>query len=182
MIDSLYNQAREADIAVAGFYCDFLTQKELTITHMMGAILKELIGRDIPEYLREAFRKESVAGGLLLDRLIELLGSSSLPQAFICIDALDECLLQNLPKLLMSLRAIVLKSPKTRIFLTGRPHVSEAIHRWFGNVVAMPIRPNTDDIKRFLKMKLDEDVELDGMTQDLRVEIVRVFLDKMSDT
>ena len=182
MIDSLYNQASEADIAVAGFYCDFLTQKELTITHMMGAILKELIGRNIPEYLRTAFQKESSGGELLLDRLLELWGSASLPQAFICIDALDECLPQHLPKLLMSLRAIVLKSPRTRIFLTGRPHVSNAIHRWFGKVVAISIRPNTDDIERFLKVMLDEDVELDGMTEDLRAEIVRVFLDKMSDT
>ena len=149
---------------------------------MMGAILKELVGRSIPEYLREAFRKESAGTGLLLPRLIELLGSPSLPQAFICIDALDECLPQHLPKLLMSLRDIVLKSPRTRIFLTGRPHISDAIGKWFGKVVAIPICPNPDDIKMFLNMSLDEDCELDGMTKDLRAEIVRLFLDKMSDT
>jgi len=66
---------------------------------------------------------------------------AKLPQVFTCIDALDECLPKDLPKLLESLREIVRESARTRIFLTGRPHVGEAIHRYFTKVVTIPNSP-----------------------------------------
>jgi len=106
---------------------------------------------------------------------------ASLPQVFICIDALDECLPKHLPELLESLRDIVRESPKTRIFLTGRSHVREAIQRYFTKAVVIPISPNTDDIKNYLEMMLDRDDEPDAMDSDLRLDIVKIILDKMSD-
>ena len=90
-------------------YCDFLAQQEQTITSMMGAILKQLVGKsDIPIYLREAFQKgqKEIGGrGLLLADLMQMLRTAiaSLPQVFICVDALDECLPKNLPEFLESL-------------------------------------------------------------------------------
>ena len=65
VIDSLCDQAIYEEIAVAGLYYDFLAQKEQTIANMMGAILKQLVGRgDIPAYLREAFqeRQKGIGG------------------------------------------------------------------------------------------------------------------------
>ena len=124
-------------IAVAGLYCDFLVQQDQTITSMLGPILKQLVsGRDIPGYLHEAFQegKRRVGGrGLRLPDLMELLKITiaSLPQVFICIDALDECLPKHLPRLLVPLRDIVQELPRTRIFFTGRPHVKDDILRYF---------------------------------------------------
>ena len=63
---------------------------------------------------------------------------ASLPQVFICIDALNECLPKNLPELLDSLRGILWESPRARISLAGRPHVEEAIRRYFAKVVVIP--------------------------------------------
>ena len=58
VIDSLCDRAEEENTAVVGLYCDFLAQQEQTITSIMGAILKQLVGRGgIPEGLREAFQK-----------------------------------------------------------------------------------------------------------------------------
>ena len=154
---------------------------------MMGAILKQLVGRsDIPIYLREAYQKGRMEIGgrrLLLADLMRMLSTAitSLPQVFICIDALDECLPKNLPEFLESLREIVRESPRTRIFLTGRPHVEGAIRRYFTKAVVIPVSPNTDDIRSYLKMKLDRDDEPEAMDNDLREDIVRVILDKMSD-
>ena len=61
--------------------------------------------------LREAFQiaKEEVGGRR--PRLTDLMGMlrttiAALPQVFICIDALDECLPKYLPALLKSLRVI----------------------------------------------------------------------------
>ena len=187
MIDSLCDQARNREIAVACLYCDFLAQQEQTITSMMGAILKQLVGRgDIPIYLREAFQEgQKVIGGrgLLLADLMPMLRTAitSLPQVFICIDAIDECLPKNLPEFLESLRDIVRESPTTRIFLTGRLHVEGAIQRYFSKAVVIPVSPNMDDIRSYLKMKLDRDDEPEAMDNDLRTDIVEVILDKMSN-
>ena len=80
-----------------------------------------------------------------------------LPQVFICIDALDECLPKNVSEVLESLRDIVRESPTTRIFLTGRPHVGGDIYRYFPKAVAIPISPSQDDIRNYLKLRLDRD-------------------------
>ena len=187
MIDTLCDQAKKEDIAVACLYYDFLTQQEQTITNMMGAIFKQLVGRGvIPENVREAFQegKKEIGGRRLrladLMRMLEI-AISSLPQVFICIDALDECPPKNLPELLNSLRDIVRESPRTRIFLTGRPHVKEDIQRYFAKAIVLPISPNTEDVRNYLKMRLDRDVEPHAMDDDLRVDIVRSILDKISD-
>ena len=186
MIDRLGDQAK-GDIAVACLYYDYLAQQEQTITNIMGAILKQLVGRgDIPENLREAFQEgKKVAGGrrLLLADLMRMLKIviSSLSQVFICLDALDECLPKNLPALLESLREIIRECPRTRIFLTGRPHVNENIQRYFTEAVVIPINPNTDDIRNYLEMRLDRDDDPEAMENDLRADIVKIILEKMSD-
>ena len=187
VIDSLCDQAKRADIAIACLYYDFLVQQEQTITNMMGAILKQLIGGgDIPKNVQEAFQegKKEIGGrGLRVAGLMRMLGIAiaSLPPVFICIDALDECVPKNLPELLESLRDIVRESPSTRIFLTARSHVKEVIQTYFAKVVVLPISPNTEDIRNYLEMRLDRDVEPDAMDNDLRADIVSSILDKMSD-
>jgi len=184
VIDNLYPQGRERDAAVAGLYCDFQARQDQTIDRIMGAILKELVGRgNIPEYLREAFRKEFAGRGLRLPDLTGLLRKAvaSLPQVFICIDGLDEFLPQDLPVLLQLLRDIVQESPSTRIFLTGRPTVREAIQECFPEAIVIPVRPNKDDIKSYLEMRLDRDHLKKVMNNDLRADIVRIFQEKMSD-
>ena len=187
VIDRLCDRAGDGDSAVVGFYCDFLAQQEQTVTNMIGAILKQLVGRgDIPKDVREAFRKgkkEFGGRGPLHGDMMGMLRTAvaSLSQVFICIDALDECLPKHLPKLLESLRYIVQESPMTRIFLTGRPHVAGAIQRYFTKTVVIPINPNRDDIRNYLAMKLDEDDDPEAMDGDLRAEILKVILDKMSD-
>ena len=187
VIDTLCDEAKKEDISVACLYYDFLAQQEQTITNMMGAILKQLVGREgIPENVREAFQegKKEIGGrGLRLADLMRMLGIAiaSLPQVFICIDALDECLPKNLPELLDLLRDIVRESPRMRIFLTGRPHVKEAIRGYFDKAVMLPISPNTEDIRNYMDMRLNRDVEPEAMESDLRVDIVKGILDKMSD-
>ena len=187
MIDNLCDRAGDEDIAVAGLYCDFLSQQEQTINNIMGAVLKQLVGRgDIPSYLREAFQKAKKEFGGRGPQLADLMGMlrttiASLPRVFICIDALDECLPRFLPELLESLRDIVRGSPATRIFFTGRPHVKEEIQRYFTKAIVITISPNRDDIRNYLEMRLERDAEPEAMNNDLRVDIVRVILETISD-
>ena len=187
VIDSLCDQARNEELAVACLYYDFLAQEEQTVANIMGAILKQLVGRgDIPEDVREAFQggKREIGGrGPRLPDLMRMLkiAIAPLPQIFICIDGLDECLPKDLPNLLESLRDIVRESPRTRIFLTGRPHIKEAIQRYLTKAVVIPISPNQDDIKNYVEMRLDRDDEPEAMNKDLRADIVTTILEKMSD-
>ena len=187
MIDSLCDRAAEESIVVAGLYCDYLSQQEQTTTNIVGAILKLLVGKTgIPDYLREAFQKSKAEFGgrePLLADLVGMLRTAivSLPRVFICIDALDECLPKYLQELLESLRDIARESPKARIFLTGRPHVREDIQRYFSKAVVIPISPNPDDIRDYVEMRLDRDAEPVAMNKDLRADIVRTILEKISD-
>ena len=181
MIDRLCDQAREEGIAVAWLYYDYLAEKEQTITNMMGAILKRLLSRrEIPKEIKDAFHEGRRP---LRADLVRMLKSAmaSLAAVYICIDALDECLPKNLPELLESLRDIIRGSPTTRLFLTGRPHVSGAIQRYFVGAVKIPISPNTGDVRNYLHMKLDRDEDPEAMDDVLRADIVETILDKMSD-
>ena len=105
---------------------------------------------------------------------------ASLHRVFICIDALDECLPKYLPDLLESLRNIVRESPTARVLLTGRPHVWGDIQRYFAKAVLISITP-TADIRNYVEMRLDRDAEPEAMSNDLRADIVRVVLEKISD-
>ena len=187
MTDSLCDRVGEEEIVVVWLYCDYLAQQEKTTTNMVGAIRKQFVGRaEIPEDIREEFQKvKQKAGGrrpLLVDLMRMLrIAIASLPQIFICIDALDECLPKNLPELLESLRDTVRDSPRTRIFLTGRPRANEVIERYSPKAAAIPVSPNRDDIKSYLEMRLDRDDEPEAMDNGLRAHIMKIILDKMSD-
>ena len=187
VIDSLCDQAGKEDIAVAGLYCDFLLQKEQTIANVMGALLKQLVGRgNIPDYLREAFQKGQREFGGRGPRLVDLMGMlkieiASLPHVFICLDALDECLSKYLPELLESLGDIVRECPRTRLFLTGRPHVWEDVQRYFPKAVVVPISPSPGDIRNYVEMRLNRDTEPEAMNRDLRADIMNVTQEKVSD-
>ena len=187
MIDSLCDQAGEEDIAVAAFYCDFISQHDQTINNVVGAILKQLVGRGgIPKDLREAFQKAKYEVGGRGPRLVDLMGMlrttiASLSRVFICIDALDECLPKCLAELFESLRDIVRESSTAKIFLTGRPHVGEDVRRYFSKAVVIPISPNRDDIRNYVEMRLNRDAEPEAMSNDLRVDIMRVIQENISD-
>jgi len=45
VIDTLCDQANGENLAVAALHCDFFAQEEQTTTNMMGAILKQVVGR-----------------------------------------------------------------------------------------------------------------------------------------
>jgi len=187
VIDSLCDRVQEDNIAVVGLYCDYLSQQEQTTTNIMGALLKQLVGGGgIPDDLRVAFQKGKMEFGGRGPRLADLMGMlktviASLPQVFICLDALDECMPKRFPEILESLRDILRESPGTRLFHTGRPHVREDVQRYFPKAVVIPINPNRNDIRNYLEMRLDRDSEPEAMSNDLRVDIVRVILEQISN-
>ena len=172
---------------MVGFYCDFLAQQEQSTTNMLGAILKQLVGRGaIPEDIRKAFQRdkgEFGGRGLLPQDMVEILKKTvtSLERIFVCIDALDEPTPRHRRGLLESLQEIVRVSPNMRVFLTGRPHIDDEMTEFFNRAAKIPISPAEDDIKNYLKMKLKSDTTPKAMDDKLRADIMRVIPEKTSE-
>jgi len=168
------------------FYCDFRDQREQTATSIVGAVLKQLVVRgEVLEDVQKAFQKaKNEVGGrvLRLPDMVQMLKEVvvALPRVFICIDALDECLPKHLLELLGSLKVILQKSPRMRIFVTGRPQVRTEITRHFAGNVMVPVSPKRHDIKRYLEKKLEMDTESDAMSDDLRADILKVIPQRIS--
>ena len=186
VIDDLCDEPSEEDIAIAMFYCDFRDQQKQTATNIIGAILRQLLVRgEVLEGVQSAFQKAKteVGGrGLRLPDMVRMLkrAIAALPQVFICIDALDECIPKHLLELLGSLKDILQESQRTRIFFTGRPQIEAEISKYFITGVIIPISPRTGDIERYLEKKLEMDTECDAMSDGLRADILRIIPQRIS--
>jgi len=180
VIDSLCDRAGEQNATVVCFYFDFTVQKEQSPTSTMGALLKQVVGglEEIPQEISRAYQKQKKAlggrGPRLSDIVKMLQTTSSKERTFICIDALDECVLEHRAKVLGSLNQILQKSPETRIFVTGRPHIRPEIRRRLaGRVTSLSISTKRGDIVRYLHFRLEEDTTPDAMDSRLEVDILK---------
>ena len=180
VIDTLCDQDGEQNAAVICIYFDFAAQNDQSPTITMGALLKQVVGglEEIPEGISQAFQKEKKAlggrGPRLSDIVKMLQTTTSKERTFICIDALDECVPEHRAKIIDSLGQILQKSPATRIFVTGRPHIRPDItRRLAGRVTSLSISTKRDDIIRYLHSRLEEDIIPDAMDSSLEAEILK---------
>jgi len=188
VIDTLGDWARGRNVSVACFYFDFADQKEQSPTEILSSLLKQVVGGlvDIPETIIEAFRgEEGVIGGRKprLGEIVEMFSdiSSSRP-TYICIDALDECLDEYRGMLIDCLKQILRKSPRIRLFLTGRGHIQDEVELYLaGRAVSVSITPARDDIIRFLRARLGEDRIPGGMDESLEEDIIKSIPETVSE-
>ena len=188
VIDRLCDKAREQNATVSCFYFDFAAQKEQATTNMLGALLKQLVSglEETPEEISRTYQDQrSAVGGrgpLLSDIVKMMQTASSKKRTFICIDALDECVAGYRVKLLDSLNQILEKSPGTRIFMTGRPHIWPEIgRRLVGRVADLSISPKQDDITIYLRTRLAEDTTPDAMDSSLEADILKKIPAEISE-
>ena len=188
VIDELCDQAGGQNATVACFYFGFAVRKEQTPTSMVGALLGQLVCGlgEAPEEISRAYqgRGSAIGGrGPKLSDIVKMMQkTSSRKRTFICIDALDECAAGDRVKILDSLNQILEKSPDTRIFITGRPHVRPEIRRCLaGRVTNVSINPKRDDIIRYIHSRLHEDTTLDAMDSRLEADILKKFPEEISE-
>ena len=188
VVDWLCDQAKGQSTAVACFYFDFAARKEQSATSMLSSLLKQVVSgmENIPFEISQAFREQrKVIGGrrLQLPDIVKMLqGITSSLRTFVCIDALDECVAAHRVKLLNSLQQIVEKSPGTRVFIIGRPHVrAEVEKRLAGRVISLSVGPSEDDIMEYLRLRLDEDETPDAMDESLATDILSKIPSTMSE-
>ena len=188
MIDKLCDQARGRKVAVACFYFDFAARKEQLSANMLGALLKQVVSglEEIPEEIAQAYEDHKNAidgrGPQLTDIVKMLQTTTSRKPTFICLDALDECPAVYRVKLLSSLDKILQRSPDTRVFVTGRPHIqAEVEKRLSGRVTTICITPRRHDIISYLHARLDEDTIPDAMDSSLKADILKKIPENISE-
>ena len=155
---------------------------------MLGTLLKQLVvglGQMPGEMVQAYEQQRNFIGGRRprhTDIVKMLQTASSKKRTFICIDALDECVPEHRVKLLGSLNQILQKSPTTRIFVTGRPHIRPEIERRLaGRVTSVSISTKTDDIVRYLHSRLEEDTDPDAMDSSLEADILKEIPEGVSE-
>ena len=188
VVDRLCDQRRGQNTAVTCFYLDFAARKEQSVASILGSLVRQIVGgmEKVPEEIAQGFQEQKMAIGGRGPRLPDIVKmlqtiTSSL-RTFVCIDALDECAAAHRVKLLNSLQQIVEKSPRTRIFMIGRPHVrAEVEKRLAGRVISVPVGPSEDDIMEYLRLRLDEDETPDAMDESLATDILSKIPSTMSE-
>jgi len=189
VVDKLCDTARERNITVSCFYVDFAAREEQTPTNILGSLLKQIVGglEKVPDEISRTFQdyKKMIGGrGLRVAEIVKMLQTvTSLKPTFICVDALDECVESHRPEVLDSLRQILEKSPKTRIFLTGRQHIRGEIETHLGGRAAvLSIKPNGDDIVGYIQMRLSKDTSLRANDSGLEDEIIKSVTENIPET
>ena len=155
---------------------------------MMGSLLKQIVSGmgSVPDEISRAFQeqKKAIGGcGPQIADIVKLLQAITSSQpTFICIDALDECVGVQRFKVLDSLNQILEKSPGTRMFVTGRPHIRAEIEKHLvGRAVSLSVGPSKDDITTYLRSRLGEDETPDAMSESLEAEILEKIPKNMSE-
>ena len=188
VIDSLCDQARGQDVAVACFYFDFAARKEQSARSTLSALLKQVVGGPevVPGEIAEAYEDQrKLIGGQapqLPDIVKMLQTTTSNKPTFICIDALDECAAEHRVKVLNSLNQILQKSPGTRTFMTGRPHIEDEIgERLSRRIKTVRVTLRRGDIIRYLRSRLDEDTVPGAMDSSLKADILKKIPEDISE-
>jgi len=188
VVDRLCDQETDQNTTVTCFYFDFAARKDQSATAMLGSLLEQIVSgmETIPEDISRAFEKQKKAiggrGPQLLDIVKMLQSITSSRRTFVCIDALDECVAVHRVKILDSLKQILEKSPSTRIFITGRPHIRGEVEKCLGGkVICVSLCPNKEDIIRYLRVRLGEDETPDAMDESLVADILEKIPESVSE-
>jgi len=186
VVDRLCDQARGQNTAVTCFYFDFAARKDQSATNVLGSLVKQIVSgmERIPDEISRTFQEQKkVIGGCRpqLANLVKMLQAiTSTQPTFVCIDALDECGLVQRKRVLDSLKQILERSSRTRIFVTGRPYIRAEMQKSLhGRMVCLSVSPAKDDIIGYLRARLAEDETPDAMDPRLEDEILEKIPENM---
>jgi len=189
VIDRLCDEAEGEGTAVACFYFDFASRNEQSPVNVLGSLLRQLVRglEKIPESVVRSFRSQKkVIGGreLQVSGILKMFQTITTgKRAFICVDALDECVPEHRMVILESLGQIVRESVDTRIFVTGRSHVRSEVERRLGGAAAFVlIEPTSDSITGYLREKLRSDTTPEMMSSALEANILESISQISSET
>ena len=160
-------------------YADYRDQKQQTTENILGAVLKQLLGLlpDIPEDVLRLYEEQANQEKPLSfteAKIILRITCAQFSKVYICLDALDE--LSDLRGLLKCLSD---RPSSMQLFITGRPHVREAIQKYFKGEQSICIEAHESDIRRYIEHEIGgpNDIEPDAMDERLRTDILEKVVD-----
>ena len=190
VIDTLCEQACRKGVVVLFFYCNGQEQKDQSAVNIIGSLLRQFAvgAAEVPKGIRSAFEESRQEGrkGPQLPEMVELFVKTiiSIERAYICIDAADELLPQDLSEFLDALGQIIREAPNTRLFLTGRPHIRREVEKHLTEgAYSINVMVDQGDIARHLSQKMDDgnarDADLN--TKDLKSNVRGGMSEKPSE-
>ena len=162
------------NIGLGFLYFDYNDRASQQIPEVLSNLLHQLVLQipELDESLENAydtmFQERRVPTGA---RLIDILCSyiNKFGSCFLILDALDECGEDERIKLLVTLQELCRKtSQPCKLLLTSRPHIQPTIH--LQDSVSLEINADTDEIRQFIKSKLDDKVDILPYERELIVE------------
>jgi hypothetical protein len=166
-------------IGLGYMYCDYRDQEEQTTENILGAVLTQLL-RILPEWPEAVLKlygdRVSQKKPLTLEDATNLfhITCAQFSKVYVCLDALDE--LRGLRGLLKCLHD---RPSSIQIFLTGRPHVQEAVQEYFKGEHSITIKAQESDIRLFIEHEIGgpNDIEPKAMDERLRMDILEKVVD-----
>ena len=190
MIDDLNCRLIEPSrgrVGIAYFYADYRDRKAQTLHHILGSLLRQLLFHfsnsilGIPEQVRdtlEGMRKNGRHPSQ--DEMLKLLQITlqNFARAFICIDAWDELEADTRSQVLQKIGLLV-ACDNLRVFLTGRKHIQPEVQKLSKSSVE--IVANSNDIRAYLRKKIEDDGNPESMDEALQNEIVASLVAQSQD-
>ena len=163
VIDHLLSHYGEQRVAY--IYCDYRDKTKQNLLNIMGSILKQHLSvtADIPDAVVSFLESLQKCDKKIKIEDVSQLLRFSLPQLndgsqFLCIDALDE--LEQGTRLQL-LKAFKTEFGRTRIFLTGQPHISSDVGRILQiHPDAIQISPNPIEVREYMSHEIGLDWEM----------------------
>ncbi|CCX07973.1 Similar to predicted protein [Aspergillus terreus NIH2624]; acc. no. XP_001212976 [Pyronema omphalodes CBS 100304] len=146
----------------------------------------EIISQDFTCYGMAGAGKSVMRGQPNLEEVCNLLRKAlhGFDKAFICIDALDECVDEYRQSFLTTLEDILGDSTlkqSARLFLTGRLHVEDSVRinmSKLGAPISVILGANSEEIRTYISRQLDlDEYKEDCINEDLRKEIVEKIVE-----
>jgi len=176
--------ARYGEERVAYIYGDYRDKTNQNLLNIMGSILKQnlAVTANIPDEVLILLESLQNHGKKVNIKDVSQMLKYAIPQTdsyFLCIDALDE--LEPRARLEL-LRALQIEFGSTRIFLTGRSHISSDVSRILQIHPAdiIQITPNPIEVRAYLSHEIELDWEMnpDDMNEELKEEILGGIVSK----
>lgn len=162
MVIDDFKQSTEMDysrVPIAFFYFDYREQDRQTPMSFLSSILRQIVEKitDIPSCVGDRYDKAGGSGGSLplheLEKMI-LDIASSISQAYLIVDALDECdeLVHRRP--ILQLLARLGQIPNLRLFITSRQYPQD-IQTVFQTCPQVAVHAHEEDLRHYMHQQLD---------------------------
>jgi archaellum biogenesis ATPase FlaH len=173
-------------VGIVQFYFRYDNRTNQTAENVVRSFLQQLLYQFdvVPPSVSKAYEQSMKYGSKANPQYVELLTNclEEFARVFILIDALDECIDNDRQELLRIVENLqqVLES-QVKLFITTRSHhyQKDLIHKKsLQEAGVLEIEADTEDIKKYLKKKLENAPRAENLTQEMRDNIMTTISSK----